>query len=688
MFEALSMSDLPSRFRPRARILVYGNCGNIGDAVQTVAMSRLLGGVCAGIWRDAPMPSLHGDVPFIVNGWLGKGTPLPDSNCLFAGIHLGLREPDYIGWIRRSRFPVGVRDEFTRGLLGANGIPSELIGCATLTLPRYHGPRHGKLSVDVEQVPGTRFETSIIPDMPWADQWALALHRLEELRQAELVYTRRLHVVLPCLAFGTPVVFPLREFRDLSDKSRLGLLHTLGFKYDQPVQMDVSPVAERFIRFLSESLGEPIAPVDLPEMPVPIMPPATDAEAQLEESLDAKVMAQAAGGSATVVCSPAPSVSALVFTKNGASRLPACLESIRRTNFVQDIVVCVDADSADESVAIARSYTPHVHIAPAGFPEVGRKLARGVSLCPGDFVLRVDDDETLGGNWDRESFELLVRFNDLTHFWTPTRWMVPQGDQFIASPPWSPDLHVRVFLKNPRVLSFPAQVHEHLRVSGRSLVLYDRWIDHHNLAQSSREEREAKCRRYASLRPDHHMSDYYLFEGKDLQLMPANQPAHMAANNLGAGARGFHARVPYTPGTDVDFRTGGNAGDYTLGGWSEPEPWGTWTIDEEADVWLPLDEPVGPNAKLVAVVQAFVRPGRPVSRTQVLYAGKLIDEWVFDSSAQSEKQCVLPAVRIASDRTPTFTFRSLNPVSPLELKESTDPRALGLGFTTLRLVAG
>jgi hypothetical protein len=154
------------------------------------------------------------------------------------------------------------------------------------------------------------------------------------------------------------------------------------------------------------------------------------------------------------------------------------------------------------------------------------------------------------------------------------------------------------------------------------------------------------------------------------------------------GPRRFHARVPYEPGSELDFRIGGNAADYTLGGWSTPEAWGTWTVDEDADVWLPLNGLMGSRATLVAVVQSFVRPNHPVCRTQVLYRGELIAEWTFSTPAPAEKRVVLPASRIANDRSPAFTFRNLNPTSPLELRESTDPRRLGLGFTSLRLVAG
>src|SRR5438105_15569808 len=85
-------------FRPRARVLVYERTTNIGDAIQTVAMARLLGGTCAGVFRDSPIPDVYSDVPFVVNGWIGWGTPAEGRNCVFAGVHLGNREPEHIRW--------------------------------------------------------------------------------------------------------------------------------------------------------------------------------------------------------------------------------------------------------------------------------------------------------------------------------------------------------------------------------------------------------------------------------------------------------------------------------------------------------------------------------------------------------------------------------------------------------------
>ena len=540
-------------FVPRARVLIYEGTTNIGDAIQTVAIARLLGGVCAGVYRDSPIPRLHDDVPFVVNGWLGRGTPVNGANCIFAGVHLGHREPGYIRWIRESTNPVGARDEYTKGLLASNGIPSEMVACATLTFPRYLGPRRGRYSVDVEPVPGSAFESSIIANLPWAEQWELALHRLDQLRKAELVYTRRLHVILPCLAFGTPVVFPSNEFRDLFDKSRLGLLHDIGFVYDEAVEMDVAPLADRFVRFLENALNTSLNPVDHPSMPIPITPRDSGEHDGLPSAGQLTAVREGCAPPAAVELSARsgraqPMVSAVVLTKNGAGRIERCLESIAASGLASEIVVCVDRSTTDATMSIAGRYTQHVHLLETrGFIEPS--LPEMVSLCSGQFILRLDDDECLGGEWGGLWLQALSRFNDLTHFLTPCRWVVPPGDRFIASPPWFPDFRVRVFRNKPALISWPDQIHDKMTIAGRGLALVDRWIDHYVLVDRSRSEREAKCRYYQSLRPAKHLSHCYLWEDQEVILsstddrgyaaaveraLPAQTPAQSAATPAGA----------------------------------------------------------------------------------------------------------------------------------------------------------
>jgi hypothetical protein len=652
--------------------MVYDHTTNIGDAIQTVAMTRLLGGPCLGIYRDLPLPDTHHEVPFVVNGWFGHRPPADAANCIFAGVHLGSAEQEHIQWFRQSAKTVGARDSYTKGLLSCHRVEAELVGCPTLTFPRYLGPRTGRYTIDVEPLPGTQFESSLIPNLSWADQWKLALARLDQLRKAEIVYSGRIHVILPCLAFGTPVVFPSSAFRDLFDKSRLTLLHDLGFVYDEPVEMDVSSFAERFIAFLERSLDTPIVPVDEPGMPIPIMPLPEKTAA--EAPLPAGEKPWRSWDIPRPRARKAPSVTALVTTRDGAKRLPGCLESIQRADFARRVIVCVDEATADDSVSVALRYTRDVHLV-----ESEIALSQLKSLSPDDFVLRVNDDEQLGGSWDRTSFELLAEFNGITHFWVPRRWVMPPGDVFIAEPSCFPDFQLSLFRNDPRIVTCPSELHRQIRVEGPSLILYDSWIEHHELIQRSRPEREAKYVQRHNLEPDADLS-HYLYEDQSFALAPLSASAALAARIGGLTAPRSRHFVAYRPGKEIDFRSGGDALHYMVAGWREPYPWGTWTGAGDAEVCLILEEPMRGGATLIAQVLPRIRPDDRSSRVEVLYGGELLDVWSFEEARPTERQAHVPARLLSLDQTPSFIFRTLNPTP--------DDYVPVLSFMRLRLQEG
>jgi hypothetical protein len=254
----------------RLRVLIYNGTRNLGDAIQTHALCRLHGLECDGVYRDLPFPEADDDTVLVVYGWLGGWIPDQTPRCVISGIHLGWKRDSYVAWLQRLQQPIGARDPDTQRLLTANQLDSTMIGCATLTLDRYNGPRTGRLSIDVEPRAGTVALTNRIVEQSWSNQWQLAAHRLEQLRTAAVVYTSRLHVVLPCLAFGTPGVFPREEYEKVRGKGRLTLLEHLGFEYDVPVQIDVSAWADRYCRFLSEGLQAPLQPATQPRMPIPL----------------------------------------------------------------------------------------------------------------------------------------------------------------------------------------------------------------------------------------------------------------------------------------------------------------------------------------------------------------------------------------------------------------------------------
>jgi hypothetical protein len=256
-------------------VLVYGpSSSNLGDIIQTIALTRYFPQT-VGIFREHIRDFRQISDLFIVNGFL-YDLPHLNKHVLFAGIHPFLAslisaytmKKQLLG-LKQSLFPVGARDPAAQKELESLGINSEMIGCSTLTFERYKGPRHGIYSVDFNG-PGTHITHRIPAEMSVAEQWQLALKHLNYYRTAERVYTSRLHVALPCLAFGTPVCFS-QPHKPLA-ASRFSLLRYLGVESGKLCMPDASKIKKKYLDFLRTYAGsfqesrEPILPllVDAP----------------------------------------------------------------------------------------------------------------------------------------------------------------------------------------------------------------------------------------------------------------------------------------------------------------------------------------------------------------------------------------------------------------------------------------
>lgn len=256
-------------------VLAYRSTLNLGDAIQTYALARLFPDPLHGAYRNNLAAQTFkrddGSATFLVNGYLCDAAPASgDVSPVFAGVYVGGKKSDQLAWFRRSRHQIGCRDSTTQFLLAAEGLQTELTLCATLTLPPWTGARAGVYNVDAPGAPGARLTNEIPAAMTWMDQWNAAAHRLDLLRRAELVYTARLHVALPCLAFGTPVVFPSRLRPKSFQPQRLITLDDIGFQFDAAVTMDVSSFANRYMSFLGRCLGRHVRPhFDVGQTPIP-----------------------------------------------------------------------------------------------------------------------------------------------------------------------------------------------------------------------------------------------------------------------------------------------------------------------------------------------------------------------------------------------------------------------------------
>ena len=231
-------------------LLVNENNKNIGDDIQAYAESRFLPRVDAIVDRERLDTYQLGDgtepVALIMGAWfMWRKYNWPPSNQIVplnVGYHHFDRMEDpvackayaapiwhehYAGvggqWFK-DHGQVGCRDMYTQRVLEEAGIPSYFSGCVTLTLPKQpETPDKDTYIVCVDLAPkveqkvrelvGDRFEirktthsTPNIKGASWEEREARVREYLTLYQNAKYVVTRRLHVALPCLAMGTPVM--------------------------------------------------------------------------------------------------------------------------------------------------------------------------------------------------------------------------------------------------------------------------------------------------------------------------------------------------------------------------------------------------------------------------------------------------------------------------------------------------
>jgi hypothetical protein len=247
--------------------MIADRSGNLGDMIQTVALSRLVG-ASTTFCRDRTWLNVPDDRLWIAAGFLPdlhfKGESCHDyGRVVYAGVWFPTNCSEAVRKARSFPRPIGARDPKTRSDLSKHGIPAEMVGCVTLTLPEYDGPRSGAVSVDTEG-PGLRVTHGIPYEMPFEEAWGEALRALDRYRTAEVVHTRRLHAALPALAMGTPICY----VGDM--EGRTSILKDLGVERGKVCKANPGRLRERYLGFLSRHLGHPIVPSEpvMPDVPV------------------------------------------------------------------------------------------------------------------------------------------------------------------------------------------------------------------------------------------------------------------------------------------------------------------------------------------------------------------------------------------------------------------------------------
>lgn len=128
---------------------------------------------------------------------------------------------------------------------------------------------------------------------------------------------------------------------------------------------------------------------------------------------------------------------------------------------------------------------------PSGCIE--RVLDDALEQCSGEYVLRLDDDETL----DAAAVHWLAlgAYREHDHWAFPRRNLWPDDGQYIVNPPLWPDLQTRLSVKaksGGRSLVHAGSPHGTGNIAGGAIL-------HHKFLIRTREEREALVTHYESI---------------------------------------------------------------------------------------------------------------------------------------------------------------------------------------------
>lgn len=209
---------------------------NIGDDIQSIAQQRFLSPPYDVINREH-MHTFSKKVRVIMSAWfLGlhrNWPPNKEITPIFISFHIAneyLASKKFADYYKKYE-PIGCRDLNTMKLLQNIGVKAYFSGCLTLTLIRPNLPRTEKIYVvdahltekvkypfgannlfkalipDDIKLKAEYIEHNTPPGLLKKNRQKYASSLLEKYATAKLVITSRLHCLLPCLAYGTPVIF-------------------------------------------------------------------------------------------------------------------------------------------------------------------------------------------------------------------------------------------------------------------------------------------------------------------------------------------------------------------------------------------------------------------------------------------------------------------------------------------------
>ncbi|GAC1423539.1 MAG: hypothetical protein NVSMB6_24760 [Burkholderiaceae bacterium] len=143
------------------------------------------------------------------------------------------------------------------------------------------------------------------------------------------------------------------------------------------------------------------------------------------------------------------------------------------------------------------------------------------------------------------------------------------------------------------------------------------------------------------------------------------------------------AAVPsYALGTALTFNAGGTGLLYAGTGWANPEPWGRWSLGQDAELTVRFDPGVVGPLKVVAEAFALTAAGQLSNQADIYANDRLVAHWALGPNP-SMQVANLPSLEKGVLR---LRFHVPQPLSPAAAGSS-DYRQLGVALVRLTIVS-
>jgi LPS sulfotransferase NodH len=160
-----------------------------------------------------------------------------------------------------------------------------------------------------------------------------------------------------------------------------------------------------------------------------------------------------------------PRLTVSIQTRNSSDRLESLLAGV--ADYADEILVGVDASSTDDSFEIASDLADIAYR--FALPEAGHLAPARMlpfDLATGDWILSLDDDEAMDGEFKALLPELMAA-EGVTHHHFTRKWIIAREPAaYLHSTPWFPNWSRRMIRNDRSIVWKPAQPHTQYMVIG------------------------------------------------------------------------------------------------------------------------------------------------------------------------------------------------------------------------------